>query len=107
MKLHSLAAACSAAFALTSANPALAAGPVTATLATPVSEKLRLIAGGAVFICETDTCVARAAAPRTFATDTCRTIARKVGPLTAFAARRPLDEARLAACNAAARPAPD
>jgi hypothetical protein len=100
MKLRILAAC--AALATLSAGAALAAEPVTAKLAAPVAEKVKFIAGGAMFNCEGDTCVATAATSQTFATATCKTIADKVGVVAAFEGRRALDADRLADCNAKA-----
>jgi hypothetical protein len=100
MKLQILAAC--AALATLAAGSALAADPVTAKLASPIAEKVKFIAGGAMFNCEGDTCVALAATSQTFATATCRTIADKVGVVASFEGRKALDEDRLADCNAKA-----
>ena len=102
MKLLTLAAACAALVTL-SAAPALAGGdPIVAKLQTPVSEKTKFIAGGAMFVCEGDACVAAAPQSTTFASATCKTIAGKVGPVASFGGYKSMDEARLADCNAAA-----
>ena len=102
MKLRTLAAACAAFTTLAVAGSALATEPVTAKLASPVAEKTKFIAGGAVFLCEADTCIASSATSQTFATGTCKAVADKVGVLTQFAGRRPLDDSKLADCNAKA-----
>ena len=102
MKLRTLAAACAAFTTLAVAGNALASEPVTAKLASPVAEKTKFIAGGAVFICEGDTCIASSATSQTFASGTCKAVADKVGPVTEFTARRSLDQAKLAECNAKA-----
>ena len=101
MKLMTLAAACAALVTL-SAAPALAAAPVTAKLQTPVPEKTKFIAGGAMFVCEGDACLAQATTSTTYALSTCKTIAAKVGPLASFEGRKAFDEARLGDCNGAA-----
>jgi hypothetical protein len=101
MKLHTLAAAC-AAFVSLSATAALAAEPVTVKLQSPVAQPVKFIAGGAVFACEGDTCVAGATTSSTFGADTCKIIAGKVGAVSTFNGRKALDEARLAQCNTAA-----
>ena len=101
MKLLTLAAAC-AAVATLSAAPAFAGQSVVAKLQQPVAEKTKFIAGGAIFVCESDACYANAPTSQTFATDTCKTIAAKVGPVAAFTGVRSLDDTRLAACNAVA-----
>jgi hypothetical protein len=100
MKLRILAAC--AALATLSAGAAFAAEPVTAKLSAPVAEKVKFIAGGAMFNCEGDACVALAPTSQTFATATCKAIADKVGPVASFESRKPLDETRLADCNAKA-----
>ena len=101
MKRLTLAAACAALFALTAA-PAFAEDAVVAKLAQPVAAKTKFIAGGAMFLCEADACVANVPTSQTFSTSVCKTVAGKVGVITEFSARRPMDEARLADCNAEA-----
>jgi len=101
MKLLTLAAAC-AAIATLSAAPAFAADPVTAKLQQPVASKTKFIAGGAVFVCESDVCVANSPSSQTFATDSCKTIAAKVGPVVSFGGVKAMDDTRLAACNSVA-----
>jgi hypothetical protein len=100
MKLQILAAC--AALATLTAGQALAADAITAKLAAPVAEKTKLIAGGAMFNCEGDTCVAAAPTSQTFAASTCKTIADKVGPVASFEGRKSLGEDKLADCNAKA-----
>jgi hypothetical protein len=101
MKLLTLAAAC-AAIATLSAAPAFAGESVIAKLQQPVAAKTKFIAGGAVFVCEADACLASSPTSQTFATDTCKTIAAKVGPVAAFTGVRALDDSRLASCNSVA-----
>lgn len=98
MKLRTLAAACAALASLTAA-PAFAADAVTAKLQTPVAAKTKFIAGGAMFVCEADACVAAAPTSQTFATATCKAVADKVGPVASFEGRKALDDGRLADCN--------
>lgn len=100
MKLQILAA-CAALVSL-SAGSAFAEDAVTAKLAAPVAEKVKFIAGGAMFNCDGDVCIANAATSQTFATSTCKQIANKVGPVASFAGRKPLDSDKLADCNAKA-----
>jgi hypothetical protein len=97
MKRRILAA--SAALAALVAGQAFAGDAITAKLATPVAEKTKVIAGGAMFSCEGDTCVALAPMSNTFAAATCRVIADKVGAVAAFSGRRALDDRGLADCN--------
>ena len=100
MKLQFLAAC--AALASLAAGSAFAAEPITVKLAQPVAQNVKFIAGGAMFKCEADTCVALAPISTTFAGSTCQTIANKVGPVTAFTGVKALAEDKLADCNAKA-----
>ena len=100
MKLQLLAAC--AALVTFAAGSAFAAEPVTAKLSAPVAAKTKFIAGGAIFNCEADACVALVPTSQTFATSTCKIVADKVGPVSAFGGRKALDEAHLADCNAKA-----
>jgi hypothetical protein len=101
VKLQTLAAACAALTTLT-AGAAYAADPIVAKLQAPVAEKTKLIAGGAIFVCEADACVATVPTSQTFATPTCKAIAAKLGPVVEFSGRKTMDGARLADCNAVA-----
>ncbi|HEY0649354.1 CC_3452 family protein [Phenylobacterium sp.] len=100
MKLQILAAC--AALATLTAGQAVAADAITAKLSAPVAEKTKFIAGGAMFNCEGDTCIALAPTSQTFATSTCKTIADKVGVVQTFGGRKALAEDKLADCNAKA-----
>ena len=100
MKLQFLAAC--AALATVAAGSAFAADSVTAKLASPLAQNVKFIAGGAVFKCEADACVALAPISTTFQTSTCKAIADKVGPVTAFTGAKALAEDKLADCNAKA-----
>lgn len=100
MKLQFLAAC--AALATLSAGSALAGEPITAKLAAPVSGPTKFIAGGAMFKCDGDACVAQAPTSTTFAGSTCKLIADKVGPVTAFGGAKQLSDDKLADCNAKA-----
>ena len=100
MKLQILAAC--AALATLTAGQAFAADAITAKLSAPVAEKTKFIAGGAMFNCEADTCVALAPTSQTFAGATCKTIADKVGVVQSFGGRKALAEEKLADCNAKA-----
>ena len=106
MMIRSTLTAAAALLTLTLAGQAAAQTLVTAKLGQPVAERTRLVAGGVVFQCEGEACVASASNSRTFIPATCKDIASRFGPLTAFeSGSRAFDAARLAACNAAA-PAP-
>jgi hypothetical protein len=82
MKLQMLAAAAVLSFAVS--GVALADGKITATLKTPVAEKTKYVAAGAVFVCEGDTCVATTAPSRTDSAKGCRAFVKEVGPVVAF-----------------------
>jgi hypothetical protein len=102
VKLQTLAAACAALSTLAISSTAFAADAVVAKLNAPVAEKIKLIAGGSMFTCEADTCVAAVPTSQTMNLATCKTIANKVGPLASYGARKPLEADRLADCNATA-----
>ena len=99
MTLKTLAAA---AAACAFATAALAAEPITVKLAQPVAQPAKFIAGGAMFDCQGDACVAQATMSGTYATDTCKAIASKVGAVASFEGRRSFDQTRLADCNTVA-----
>jgi hypothetical protein len=103
MKLHTLAAACAAFVTVSIAGAAFAETPVTVKLAAPLATKTKLIAGGAVFLCEGDTCLASAPTSQTYATSTCKDLAKNVGAIASFSgSRKSLDADKLGACNAVA-----
>lgn len=102
MKLQTLAAACAALSTLAISSAAFAADPVVAKLNSPVVEKTKLIAGGSMFTCEGDTCIAVVPTSQTMNLATCKAVAAKVGPLASYGARNALEADRLAACNATA-----
>lgn len=99
MKLQ-LIAACAALITLSSGS-AFAADTITAKLSAPVAAKTKVIAGGAVFICKADACVA-VAMSQTYSVAACKMIADKVGPVTSFAGVKTFDDAKLSDCNAKA-----
>ncbi|HVK42952.1 MAG: hypothetical protein K0Q62_687 [Phenylobacterium sp.] len=106
MKLRTLAAACAALVSVSFAGAALADDPITAKLQAPVAAKTKLIAGGAVFLCEGDTCLASAPSSRTYATSTCKELAKNVGAVASFGgARKQLEADKLEQCNVVALPA--
>ena len=106
MKLQFLAAAAAAIITAASAGSAFAgADPVVAKLQQPLAEQAKLIAGGAVFLCDGDTCVASAPTSRTLAAAACKDLAKTVGPIASYGdPRKQLDEAKLGKCNASANP---
>lgn len=103
MKLQHFAAAAAALVTVSVAGGALAADAITVKLQQPVAEKAKLIVGGAVFNCEGDSCVAAAPSSRTFATSTCKDLAKKFGAVASFGdGRKQLEGDKLSTCNAAA-----
>lgn len=103
MKLQTLSAACAAVITLSFAGGAFAADAVTAKLTAPVAAKTKFIAGGAVFLCEADSCVASAPSSQTFATSTCKAVAKNVGAIASFGVGgKTLAADKLGACNASA-----
>lgn len=104
MKLHLVLAAATA-FASVSfaAVTADAAEPVVAKLRDAVPAKTKVIAGGAVFVCDGAECVAASPSSRTIATAACKELAKSVGPVAAFGdSRKQLADDKLAACNTVA-----
>lgn len=97
MKLQ-LIAACAALTTL-AAGSAFAADTVTAKLSAPVAAKTKFIAGGAVFNCEADACVA-VAKSQTYSVAACKMIASKFGPVASFAGQKSFDDIKLSDSNA-------
>lgn len=101
MKLRMLAAA--AIFSMTFATAAYADGKLTVSLKAPVAAKTKIVAAGAVFSCEGDTCVASAAPARANTVAGCKALVKEVGEVTAYSnGKRALEAEDLAACNTAA-----
>src|ERR1700737_198219 len=84
------------AFAGAVAGSVAADSPVTATLQTPLAKSTEPVAGGAVFGCKADTCVAESDTSSLDDLRMCRDLAREFGTITRFGA---LDAAGLAKCN--------
>lgn len=102
MRLAHFAAAAVLAFA--AATPALAADPVTVKLAAPLDATAKFIAGGAIFICTKDTCVASSPTSQTSNVSACKEVAKNVGAVSSFGGiRMQFDAAKLEECNAAAK----
>lgn len=103
MKLQVSALATAMALAALS-TPALAAVPVIVKLAVPVPAPTKVVAGGAIFSCAGDACVAANPSSGTADFATCKIVVRSVGAATSFGtAAAPLAADRLAACNEAAK----
>lgn len=103
MKLQTLAAACAALVTVSAASAAFAADPITAKLQAPLAQPTKFIAGGAMFVCEGDSCLAQAPTSVTYSTATCKIIAGKVGPVASYGeTRKQLDADKLGQCNTVA-----
>ncbi|MGE5566738.1 MAG: CC_3452 family protein [Parcubacteria group bacterium] len=89
------------ALALAIAAPAFAAdGKVTVSLCAPVPAKTKIVALGAVFACEGETCIAWGAPEAAVSTFACETLAKEAGPVAAIEGRgRELSAADVARCN--------
>ncbi len=93
-----------AAVALASASNAYGAGEVVATLARSDIARTRLVAGGAVFQCEENRCVARAPNYRTLTLEACKVIAHRFGRVETFGdGVKALPADKLQACQAVAK----
>lgn len=102
MNLRMLTAA--AVISLSFAGAAFADGKVSASLATPVAAKIKVVAAGALFVCEGSTCVASSAQGRTVTVSGCKELVKAVGAVTAFSnGKRAIEGEALANCNAVAK----
>jgi hypothetical protein len=99
MKLRILAAAAALAFACSA--PAFASdGQVTVALQAPLAAKTKIIAGGAVFSCEANACVAWGAPERAVTAATCKAIAKQTGAVASVEGYgHKLTDDQLARCN--------
>lgn len=95
--------ALAAALALSAGAAAAADTRVTASLEQPVSAQTRVVAGGAVWNCQGSTCSAAAASSRSLGYRACKELVKKVGPVTAYGGRQPLEAEQLAKCNVTAK----
>ena len=93
-------AAAAAVMSLACAGSALAATPITAKLLTPVSGPTKIVAGGAVFFCNGDSCVAASPSSRTLSSTACRELSKEVGAVSTYGdPRKQLEGDKLARCN--------
>lgn len=103
MKLRILAAV-AALTTLMSAGSALADGRIAAALDQPVAAKTKVVAGGAVFVCEGAECVSTQAPSRALTAVACKALAKEVGRVAAFGGEtKSLDADDLTRCNAVAK----
>jgi hypothetical protein len=107
MKLRSLAAVAALSvsmFAGPLAGSALADGRIAAALDAPVAAKTKVVAGGAVFVCEGAECVSTQAPSRALTAVACKALAKEVGRVAAFGGEtKSLDADDLTRCNASAK----
>jgi hypothetical protein len=93
-----------AAVACLAAGSALAAEPVVGKLATPLKSRVVTVAGGGVFSCEADTCIANTPGADSNTLRACRDVARLTGAFVSFGtASRPLPAEKLTVCNTSAK----
>lgn len=100
MKLR-IFAACAALSTLV-AGQALAA-PIIVKLNTPVPAKTKFVAGGSIFECWADTCVASAPSAKTFTVAACKAVAGEVGAIQSYTGQKAMEADQLTACNAKAK----
>ena len=86
--------------ALAAASAAVADGPVSATLQAPIGKATEAVAGGAVFACKADTCVAESDTSQLDEMGMCRDIVRQLGAVSKFGS---MSAANVTKCNGSAR----
>ena len=100
---HALATAC-AVLSFSFAGAAFADSQISATLASPQSAHVKLIAASAVWNCEADSCFAGIAPDDAIGVSGCKELAKQVGRLTAYTFDgKSLNDKALAKCNVAAK----
>ncbi|PHY17914.1 hypothetical protein [Caulobacter sp. BP25] len=103
MKLRTLAAFAAVSVSML-AGSALADGRIAVTLDAPVAAKTKVVAGGAVFVCEGSECVSAQAPSRALTAVACKALAKEVGRVSTFGGEsRSLDADDLIRCNASAK----
>lgn len=103
MKLRTLAAVAAVSVSMLAA-PAFADGRIAVALDAPVAAKTKVVAGGAVFVCEGVECVSAQAPSRAFTAVACKALAKEVGRVSAFGGEtKSLDADDLTRCNAVAK----
>ena len=107
MKLQSLAAVAALSTAMATclfAGSAFADGRIAVALENPVAAKTKVVAGGAVFICDGAECVSTAAPSRALTAVACKALAKEVGRVSAFGGdTKSLDADDLTRCNVSAK----
>lgn len=103
MKLRTLAAVAAVSVCMF-AGSAFADGRIAAALDAPVPAKTKVVAGGAVFVCEGSECVSTQAPSRALTAVACKALAKEVGRVAAFGGEtKSLDADDLTRCNASAK----
>jgi hypothetical protein len=107
MKLQSLAAVAALSVSMSVslfAGSAFADGRIAVALENPLAAKTKVVAGGAVFVCEGAECVSTAAPSRALTAVSCKALAKEVGRVAAFGGdTKSLDADDLTRCNASAK----
>lgn len=105
MKLQSLAAVAALSVSMSLfAGAAFADGRIAVALENPLAAKTKVVAGGAVFVCEGAECVSTAAPSRALTAVSCKALAKEVGRVAAFGGdTKSLDADDLTRCNASAK----
>ena len=100
---NALATAC-AVLSFSFAGAALADSLITAKLAAPQTEPVKLVAASAVWDCAADSCFAGVAPDDALGVSGCKELAKQVGRLSSYAFDgKSLDDKSLARCNTAAK----
>jgi hypothetical protein len=103
MKLQTLAAVAALSVSMF-AGSAFADGRIAAALENPLAAKTKVVAGGAVFVCEGAECVSTFAPSRALTAVACKALAKEVGRVAAFGGdNKSLDADELTRCNASAK----
>lgn len=104
MKIQISGLAMAMSLAALSAPAFAGAAPVIVKLVAPLAAPTKVVAGGAIFSCAGDTCVATNPANGTGDFSTCKIVVHSVGPATSFGpTATPLAADRLATCNESAK----
>jgi len=83
------------------AGSALADGRAQATLQTPLTKPITVVAGDAFWNCQGAACVADPASEQVLTVQACRILEKQTGPITAYGIdREVLPDHLLARCNA-------
>jgi hypothetical protein len=83
-----------------SASASYAADPVVAKLESGTTERIKVIAAGAMFDCAGSECVSAAPSGRMISLEACKVLARRLGRIQSLSdSRHALPAEKLATCN--------